>query len=208
MARDTWQHFLCVISKKATAEFTVTKQADMHACFANFKPERNFFCNKKCYTFLWSVKLNLVALPYISLLSITACGTKNINKARSLKQQQLNQIISLTVSLCIQLCYLLACCTHCAVVSISTQIQDKYFRMRNFTYRWNETHGWFTPYIWLNWKYTVGYGPLGIPWTCNNSFLLLWWHISAQLLSYLTSPNIYLTLMQHIERHASVLVFP
>ena len=130
-----------------------------------------FFCNKKCYTFLWSVKLNLVALPYISLLSITACGTKNINKARSLKQQQLNQIISLTVSLCIQLCYLLACCTHCAVVSISTQIQDKYFRMRNFTNRWKMKHMASFQMLFAIWKcmldpihlaqLEIHYGPMG-----------------------------------------------
>ena len=169
---------LCVwYQKKATAEFTVTKQADSMLVSPISNRNGIFFCNKKCYTFLWSVKLNLVALAYISLLSITACGTKNINKARSLKQQQLNQIISLTVSLCIQLCYLLACCTHCAVVSFSTQIQDKYFRMRNFTLQveWNTwlsskcylhfESASLTPYIWLNWKYPVGYGPLGIPWT-------------------------------------------
>ena len=51
MARDTWQHFLCVISKKATAEFTVTKQADSHARFANFKPERNIFLQQKMLHF-------------------------------------------------------------------------------------------------------------------------------------------------------------
>ena len=131
--------FVCDIKKKLQQNSrSPNKQT---ACsFRQFQTGTEFFCNKKCYTFLWSVKLNLVALPYISLLSITACGTKNINKARSLKQQQLNQIISLTVSLCIQLCYLLACCTHCAVVSISTQIQDKYFRMRNFTNRWKMKH--------------------------------------------------------------------
>ena len=158
--------FVCDI-KKSYSRIHGHQTSRQHACFANFKPERNFFCNKKCYTFLWSVKLNLVALPYISLLSITACGTKNINKARSLKQQQLNQIISLTVSLCIQLCYLLACCTHCAVVSISTQIQDKYFRMRHFTKEWNTwlaskcylqfESACLTPYIWLNRKYTMGH---------------------------------------------------